>query len=72
MNWGNWHHNPANQTLEYISPNGYLRYYIDLGLCTTCASVLTAADRSDMLVALNEILAPQRTLCRWAITKDHK
>ena len=72
--WGSWQYHSDNFTLECRDEHGYL-YEIDLERCRTSAEVLDwifqiskktwaiPAIRSDLLLALDDLLDPQANLC---------
>lgn len=78
--WGNWRLDRDNLTLAY-EPEGRWRYEVDLERCSSSASVLdhicqvagkswiTAKDLGDLVLALDFILWPQRTLCSFGTDK---
>lgn len=69
--WGNWQYDAKWMVLTFLPED----YEIDLEECTTSAQLLdwifqisnktwmTEKDRSDMLLALNDLLRPQANLC---------
>jgi hypothetical protein len=79
--WGKWKYRSDNLTLEYEEKPGRPTYPIDLEELTDPAKTLdmimqvtnkvwaTTADLGNLTRALNDLLAPQATLCSFGSAK---
>lgn len=81
--WGNWHLNEHNNTIEYWKPYPgdppWVVYYIDLDRMKSAAACLdwifqisqktwmTNEDRGNMLLAIQDMVRPQSHLCGGAM-----